>query len=95
MLKKLKRKIAQQILKSEPLKESLNDLTWKKITAKSLPDIMLNKGEKGGRDQSKVFCTAQVFYQKSLAYILHKVPLNDSFWNSGNWTNYFKQASAL
>ena len=28
---------------------------------------MLNKGEKGGRDQSKVFCTAQVFYQKSLA----------------------------
>ena len=56
---------------------------------------MLNKGEKGGRGQSKVFCTAQVFYQKSLAYILHRVLLNDSFWNSGNRTNYFKQASAL
>ena len=82
-------------MKSEPFKGSLNDLTWKKITAKSLPDIMLNKSEKGGPGQSKVFCTAQVFYQKSLAYILHRVLLNDSFWNSGNWTNYFKQVSAL
>ena len=108
-LQQLTGKTSQWILKPEILKDTIDNLAVSEnknnylplkefyigIFAKSLLDIMLNEGDIDERDQRKVFHAAQVFYKENLAYILQKLPLNDSFWNVAIWINYLKLAPAL
>ena len=93
MVKQLISKLVRRILKTEVLKEPIDNtaildnednylhlneiFVW--VFAKSLLDVMINEGDISERDQNKYFRAAQGFYKESLIYVINKLPVNEPF----------------
>ena len=49
----------------------------------------------GVQDQAKEICATQAFYKESFKYVLRRLSLKNSVWNSNLWINYLKRAPAF